>query len=805
MLEFPDSLSQFVGKNVYLVAATLRPETMYGQTNCYVLPSATYGVYQMINDEYFVMSERAARNFAHQEMTPTFGEYPCLATVTGQELIGKALKAPLTKYEKVYALPMTTILMTKGTGIVTSVPSDSPDDWAALRDLQSKEFNRNQFGVKEEWCIPFEPVPIITIPDFGDMCAVKLVDDLKIKTQKDRDLLAQAKEMAYKKGFYEGKMMVGIAEGESVETAKPKVKQHLLDEKLAVIYYEPEKEVISRTEDQCVVACTYQWFLGYGEENWREFVREHLKGDGFEAYNAKTLHEFELIIDWLKEWGCTRTQGLGTLLPWDNEFKIESLSDSTIYMAYYTVAHLLQGGVLDGSQVGPLGVKAEDMNDGCWDFIFKKGPYPDDCKVPLESLQKMRNEFEYWYPMDMRVSAKDLIRNHLTMCLYNHAAIWEDKKMMPKSMFCNGYMVLNNEKMSKSTGNFLTVRDCIQKFGVDATRLTLADAGDGLDDANFDTEMANGAILKLFTLEKWIKEEIAAALPNGGIDFSEAKQNMDLWDKIFDNYLNQAVAQTTEFYDKMMFKQALQYAFFMLQGIKEDYLIAKEKKTNPYVIMRYVETQLTLLSPITPHFAQYCWKTYAYPIFEKSANYGPKCESNLMNQPWPLANAAFDKQSGDMYKFLGKVKSTIRNGYDTAKAGGNKKKAKKGAAEPAKPIEKCYVFVAKEYPEFQKKCLTILNGFEFDENNKIQGDYITAVREAFDKKQGGLAMKFVSFQLNIAETEGKDAALRLEPKFDEAAMVESNKPFLFEQMKDIKEVHVLVNTSDEAKAVEGSE
>jgi leucyl-tRNA synthetase len=30
---------------------------------------------------------------------------------------------------------MSTISMNKGTGIVTSVPSDSPDDWAALRDL----------------------------------------------------------------------------------------------------------------------------------------------------------------------------------------------------------------------------------------------------------------------------------------------------------------------------------------------------------------------------------------------------------------------------------------------------------------------------------------------------------------------------------------------------------------------------------------------------------------------------------------------------------------------------------------------
>ena len=35
---------------------------------------------------------------------------------------------------------------------------------------------------------------------------------------------------------------------------------------------------------------------------------------------------------------------------------IESLSDSTVYMAYYTVAHLLHGGSLDGAAMpGPRG------------------------------------------------------------------------------------------------------------------------------------------------------------------------------------------------------------------------------------------------------------------------------------------------------------------------------------------------------------------------------------------------------------------------------------------------------------------
>lgn len=62
--------------------------------------------------------------------------------------------------------------------------------------------------------------------------------------------------------------------------------------------------------------------------------------------------------------------------------------------------------------------------------------------------------------------------------------------------------------MSKSTGNFMTLKECINRFGSDASRLALADAGDSLDDANFDEKVANAAIMKLFVLEGWIKTNL---------------------------------------------------------------------------------------------------------------------------------------------------------------------------------------------------------------------------------------------------------------------------------------------------------
>ena len=115
---------------------------------------------------------------------------------------------------------MLTIKEDKGTGIVTSVPSDSPDDYAALRDLKNKAplrymsiyyFNykhraiylcsrREKYGIKDEMVLPFEPVPIVEVPDLGNLSAVVACDRFKIQSQNDRDKLQEAKELVYLKG-----------------------------------------------------------------------------------------------------------------------------------------------------------------------------------------------------------------------------------------------------------------------------------------------------------------------------------------------------------------------------------------------------------------------------------------------------------------------------------------------------------------------------------------------------------------------------------------------------------------------------
>lgn len=444
---------------IYLVAATLRIETMYGQTNCWLHPDIKYIAFEVNkNGEVWIATRRAARNMSYQGFTKTNGEVKVVAELSGIELMGLQLHAPLTPHKVIYTLPMLTIKEDKGTGVVTCVPSDSPDDYAALTDLQKKQPFREKYGIKDEMVLPYHPIPIIEVPSLGNLSAVTVCEKLKIQSQNDREKLLEAKELVYLKGFYDGVLLVGEHAGKKVQDVKKDLRSFLIDRNQADTYYEPEKTVMSRSADECVVALCDQWYITYGEEKWLQATQGLLKN--LETYHEEARRNFEHCLNWLHEYACSRTYGLGSSLPWDKQWLIESLSDSTIYMAFYTVVHLLQAGSFRGERPSPLGIKPEMMTNEVWNYIFfGNAKFPANTKIKKADLDLLKREFNYWYPLDLRVSGKDLINNHLTFMLYNHTAIWDkEPNQWPRSVRANGHLLLNSAKMSKSDGNFLTLR-----------------------------------------------------------------------------------------------------------------------------------------------------------------------------------------------------------------------------------------------------------------------------------------------------------------------------------------------------------
>jgi leucyl-tRNA synthetase len=776
---FPEKLSCLQGKSVFIVAATLRPETMYGQTNCWVHPDLQYIAFSTaMHDEVFICTRRSARNMAYQGFINEEGKLDVLLEITGQDIIGLALQAPLTSNRKIYTLPMLTIKEGKGTGVVTSVPSDSPDDYAALVDLKKKQAFREKYGVKDEMVFPFEPVPIIDVPEFGSLSAVALYDKLKIQSQNDKDKLQEAKDMIYLKGFYDGVMLVGDFKGKKVQDVKKALQKKLIDNLEAVIYYEPEREIISRSGDECVVALCNQWYLDYGEEHWKAQAVQVL--NNMNTYHDEVKKNFIATLDWLHEYACSRTYGLGTKLPWDEQWLIESLSDSTIYMAFYTVAHLLQGGTFDGSKTNSLGIKAEQMTPEVWDYIFyKTAEFPARTEIPKASLDLMKREFEYWYPVDLRCSGKDLIQNHLTFFIYNHCAMWpDDESKRPLGVRANGHLLLNSAKMSKSEGNFLTLSEAVEKFSADGMRLCLADSGDSIEDANFVESTADAGILRLYTFIEWVKEILSqnTSLRVGPADTFN--------DRVFASEINLKICETDDNYQRMLFKEALRTGFYELQASRDKYReLTLMEGMNKDLVIQFIEVQAVLLSPICPHVAEHVWQLLGK-------------ESSILHERWPVAGP-IDEVLVKSSCYIMEVAHSFRIFLKNLTQPRRFTKGTSDISSTQKPTH-ATIWVAKKFPPWQATVLMTLKQL-YDKTGSLPDNKIIASelsKKSELKKYMKRVMPFAQAVREKIDGFGLQA-LNLTLDFDEMDVLSKSVVYL-ENTLDVESIELKYSDSTEA-------
>uniref|UniRef100_A0A060T503 leucine--tRNA ligase n=1 Tax=Blastobotrys adeninivorans TaxID=409370 RepID=A0A060T503_BLAAD len=747
------------GKTVYLIAATLRPETMYGQTCCFVSPKINYGLFDAGNDELYICTERAFKNMCFQNLTPKRGDYKPLVEINGSSLIGSKVHPALSVYPEVYVLPMETVLEKKGTGVVTSVPSDSPDDYITMQDLKNKP---DYYKIKPEW-VDFDIVPVLETPTYGNLTAQRLVEELKIKSPKDKEALAKAKELAYKEGFFQGVMAIGKYKGEKVEVAKPKVRDDMVAAGEAFVYSEPEGLVISRSGDECVVSLEDQWFTDYGEPEWRKNAEECLKN--MQTYSNETRHGFEKTLSWLRNWALSRTYGLGTELPWDSKYLCESLSDSTIYMAYYTVAHFLHSDFY-GREKGTLGVSADQMTYEVWDYIFDlTDKLPSDSDIPKEKLDKMRREFKYFYPLDVRVSGKDLIPNHLTFFIYVHTAIFP-KKYWPRGVRANGHLMLNNEKMSKSTGNFMTLKESVEKFGADATRIALADAGDSFEDANFDESNANAAILRLYNLKEWAEDIVKKS------DTLRTGPKDSFLDQAFENEMNELIETTQSNYDNALYKNAIKSGLFDFQAAR-DYYRDSTSHTNGMhkdLVFRYIEVQALLLTPIAPHFAEYIWR-------------------EILGNKESVQHALFPKVSKPVSKSVSAALEYVRDVARSTREveGANLKKKKKGPEFNPKAPSKLTLYVAQSFPAWQDQYIELVRQNFKDMTLNFTPEFKQDVAKLGDVKRG---MQFVN-HLKMRLTGGGESP---ETVF--------NRKLVFDEVETVKAILPMIKEFPTASLVE---
>lgn len=309
--------------------------------------------------------------------------------------------------------------------------------------------------------------------------------------------------------------------------------------------------------------------------------------------------------------------------------------------------------------------------------------------------------------MDLRCSAKDLIKNHLTMSLFNHAAIFK-KEMMPKAFFCNGYINVDDKKMSKSTGNFLTMQQVLDAYGADSTRVALASAGDTMDDSNFERKNADQAILKLSTMEVFFNDMLKAVPEMRSME--ETKEaRLSFYDQVMLNQIRQAVHATRDSYLKIRYRDAVKAGFFELVNQKEEYKLNTKNNMAREVVLEYLLYQVMLMQPITPHTSEYLYNQVVRPLMLQFGSLSKKTidpNTTLPNLGYQEVLAQpIDHQVLCQHEMVKSLMRNTRLTLDKLKNSKNKKKQKDAAPVSFSTV---LIFLAKEYNAWQKEVLALL-------------------------------------------------------------------------------------------------
>lgn len=576
-------LMKFKMGDTYLPCATFRPETIYGVTNLWVNPDGDY-VEADVNSELWIVSSTASAKLQNQLKRVNVRRH-----LKGAELVGRKC-VDLVQNRELPILPGTFVNTENASGLVYSVPAHAPFDWLALRDVQRNPSSLGKFAVTAEEVMKIKPISLISVDGYGEFPAIEIVDRMGIRDQTDLRAEEATKEI-YKAEFHGGilKDICGPYSKKKVADVKQVLINDFKGKGIVDVMYELPQPVICRCTTECVAKVLEgQWFLKYSDPDWKALAHNAISKMSF--YPDEARNWFEGVIDWLQDWPCARKTGLGTLLPWSPDWLIETLSDSTIYMAYYMVSKFVNAGM----------IKAEQLTPDVFDFIFYDSGKPEQLSkqigIDQEVLEKIREEFVYWYPVDLRNSGKDLVANHLSFFILHHVALF-DERYWPRAIGVNGFMSLEGRPIHKSQGNFVPLWKACEDYGADSVRCTILLAAEGMDDPDWRSDNAR---------EMQARLESFIDLVEDSVSLSEHASNghLESW------LLGRIYAKTRLISDavgKLKTRTALASAMYDIWNDLRWYE-RRASKPDSATVKTFISTWIRLLAPFAPHVAEEAWQ-----------------------------------------------------------------------------------------------------------------------------------------------------------------------------------------------------
>jgi len=235
-------------------------------------------------------------------------------------------------------------------------------------------------------------------------------------------------------------------------------------------------------------------------------------------------------------------------------------------------------------------------------------------------------KFERFWPADVHMIGKEIIRFH---AVYWPAFLMAADLPLPKRIHAHGWLLFEQEKMSKSKGNVAYPEPIVKVLGNDALRYYLLRETVFGQDGNFSREalitrynadLANG----LGNLASRTLTMIA--------DYLHGTFSIDEWDAAVKSNLqliriaNSAAAQVKKHYNRFDFSSALEAIWSVIGEVDQFLTVEKPwtKAKNPedrqslavvlYAAAETLRFVCVLAHPVVPEATQKIWAALAQPV-----------------------------------------------------------------------------------------------------------------------------------------------------------------------------------------------